>query len=145
MLSLVSLYNRIPPRWREVIRFGVVGVVATGIHYGIYLLLNLWIWTWLAYTLGYALSFVVNYLLTNRFTFRTKPTLKNGAGFALSHIINYTLHIVLLELFLWLGIPDAWAPIPVYCIVIPVNFLILRRFFHPTTADRNCKTDCAKQ
>lgn len=145
MIAFTSFSNRIPPRWREVIRFGVVGVVATGIHYGIYLLLNLWIWTWLAYTLGYAISFCVNYLLTNWFTFRTRPTVKNGAGFALSHIINYTLHIVLLELFLWLGIPDAWAPIPVYCIAIPVNFLILRRFFHPTTADRNCKTDCAKQ
>ncbi|MGM9838225.1 MAG: GtrA family protein [Paludibacteraceae bacterium] len=131
LLQIINkLWQYIPLCWREMIRFGIVGVVATVIHYGVYLLLNMWLWTWLAYTIGYVLSFCVNYLLTNYFTFRTKPNVKNGAGFALSHIINYTLHILLLELFLRLGISDAWAPIPVYAIVIPVNFLILRRFFH---------------
>lgn len=131
-MSMLFLSNflHLPKAWQELIRFGVVGVVATGIHYGIYLLLNLWIWTWLAYTIGYGISFCANYLLTNYFTFRTKPTIKNGAGFALSHIINYALHILLLECFLWIGISETWAPLPVYCIVIPVNFLILRRFFH---------------
>ena len=114
---------------KEFLRYGIVGILATAVHYGVYLLLNLWIWTWLAYTLGYAMSFCMNYLLTNYFTFRTRPTVKNGAGFALSHLINYGLHIGLLELFLWLGVSETWAPIPVYCIVIPVNYLILRFFF----------------
>lgn len=113
----------------EIFRYGMVGVLATGVHYGIYLLLNLWIWTWLAYTLGYALSFCMNYVLTNYFTFRTRPTVKNGAGFALSHLINYLLHILLLEFFLWLGISETLAPIPVYCIVIPLNYILLRFFF----------------
>ncbi len=130
MMKIKELWERVPRAGKEVVRFGVVGVVATGIHYGVYLLLNLWLWTWLAYTIGYALSFVVNYLLTNYFTFRTRPTWRNGAGFALSHLINYTLHILLLEFFLWVGVPEVWAPLPVYAVVIPVNFLILRRFFH---------------
>lgn len=123
-------FNKIPQRWQEVIRFCIVGGIATFVHYGIYLLLNVWIWTWLAYTLGYALSFIMNYMLTNYFTFKTKPSVKNGVGFVVSHAINYGLHIGLLELFLWIGISDVWAPIPVYCIVIPVNFLLVRFVFN---------------
>lgn len=115
---------------KQVLRFCLVGVLATGIHYGVYLLLNFWIWTWLAYTIGYAISFVLNYILTNYFTFKTKPTIKNGAGFVVSHLINYGLHIGLLEVFIWIGISATWAPIPIYCIVVPINFLILREFFN---------------
>ena len=122
-------YGRIPMRWQEVIRFCIVGGLATVVHYAIYLMLQLWIWTWLAYTIGYALSFLMNYVLTNYFTFKTKPSVKNGVGFIVSHAINYGLHIGLLELFFWLNVPNVWAPIPVYCIVIPVNFVLVRFVF----------------
>lgn len=125
----VELINKLPTKWIEAVRFCLVGGIATIVHYGFYLLLNLWIWTWLAYTIGYALSFVMNYALTNYFTFKTKPSVKNGIGFALSHCVNYGLHIGLLELFLWLGVVDWLAPIPVYCIVIPINFLLVRFVF----------------
>lgn len=121
--------NKIPEKWQQPIRFVIVGGVATAIHYGIYLLLQLWMWPWLAYTLGYTISFVVNYLLTNFFTFRTKPSAQNGIGFIISHAINYGLHIGLLELFLFLGLPNEWAPIPVFAIVIPINYVLLRFFF----------------
>lgn len=128
-MKLIEYWNKVPEKWQQPVRFCIVGGIATVVHYGIYLLLNLWIWTWLAYTIGYLLSFCMNYVLTNYFTFKTKPTVKNGAGFALSHAINYGLHIGLLELFLWIGIAEWLAPIPVYCIVIPINFLLVRYFF----------------
>ena len=124
-----ELLSNIPEKWQQPIRFCLVGGLATAIHYGIYLLLQLWIWAWLAYTIGYALSFIVNYILTNYFTFRTRPSAQNGVGFVISHAINYGLHIGLLELFLWIGVPNEWAPIPVFLIVIPVNFFILRYVF----------------
>jgi putative flippase GtrA len=127
--KVLNIYRRIPSRWQELIRFCIVGGIATVVHYGIYLLLKLWIATWLAYTIGYALSFIMNYLLTNAFTFKTKPTIKNGGGFIISHGINYGLQIILLELFITLGISSSLAPIPVYCIVIPVNFLLVRFVF----------------
>ena len=127
--KISDLYNRIPLQWMEVFRFGIVGGLATLVHYGVYLLLQLWIWTWLAYTLGYALSFVMNYMRTNYFTCKTKPTVHNGVGYIISHAVNYGLHLGLLELFLWLGISKAWAPIPVYCLVIPINFLLVRFVF----------------
>lgn len=110
----------------EFSRFLLVGTIATVIHYGIYLLLKQWINVSVAYTLGYVLSFVVNFWLSNVFTFRTKPSTKKGIGFALSHLINYGLHIGLLNVFLWVGIPADLAPIPVYIIVVPVNYTLVR-------------------
>lgn len=122
---------------KEFIRFAIVGVIATGIHYGIYLLL-LWIfridqeettYADIAYTIGYLFSFLCNLWLTAHFTFRKKLNFKRSGGFALSHIFNYLLHIALLTFFLWIGIPNKWAPIPVFCIVIPINFLLVRFVF----------------
>lgn len=124
-----ELISKIPEKWRQPIRFALVGGLATAIHYGVYLLLQLWMWAGVAYTIGYVVSFVINYMLTNYFTFKTRPNTKNGVGFVISHGINYGLHIGLLEFFLWLGVSNEWAPIPVFCIVIPVNFFILRYVF----------------
>lgn len=61
---------------QEFIRFGIVGIIATIIHYGIYLALNLIIVSWIAYSIGYGISFLGNFYLSNRFTFKTKPTVK---------------------------------------------------------------------
>ena len=123
-----DLLNKIPEKWRQPIRFAMVGGLATAIHYGVYLLLQLWIWVWLAYTIGYIISFIVNYILTNYFTFRTRPSAKNGVGFVISHAVNYGLHMGLLELFLCIGMPNEWAPIPVFAIAIVVNYFLLRFF-----------------
>lgn len=111
---------------KEFIRFGIVGCFATFIHYGIYLILNLWINTTIAYSIGYGISFLGNFYLSNKFTFKTKPTIKKGIGFGLSHFINYLLQVILLSIFIKLGIPDRYAPIPVFCIAVPVNFLMVR-------------------
>lgn len=119
----------------EFIRFCIVGVIATGVHYGIYLALIYGIrleneiWTNAAYTLGYAISFCCNMWLTAHFTFKEQLNIKRGAGFAISHVINYLLHIGFLNLFLWLGVPDQWAPIPSFCCVVPINFLLVRTVF----------------
>lgn len=114
---------------REALRFGIVGVVATGLHYGIYLLLLAWMNESLAYTIGYVVSFVMNYYLTAHFTFRKKSSVRNGIGFIGSHAVNYVLHIVLLNVFIGIGISERLAPIPVYCIAVPVNFMLVRLVF----------------
>lgn len=110
----------------EIIRFGIVGVIATIIHYGIYLALNLIIVSWIAYSIGYGISFLGNFYLSNKFTFKTKPTIKKGIGFVLSHFMNYLLQVTLLSIFIKLGIPNKYAPVPVFCIAIPINFLMVR-------------------
>ena len=113
----------------EALRFAIVGVVATAAHYGIYLLLLPVMNESAAYTIGYFLSFLLNYYLTARFTFRRKRSVRNGVGFVASHAVNYVLHIVLLNVFISLGIREQLAPIPVYCIAVPVNFLLVRLVF----------------
>ena len=113
----------------EILRFGVVGVIATVIHYVIYWVLQHWINVNVAYTIGYFVSFLFNYYLSAHFTFREKTSKKNGAGFIGAHVFNYLLQIGLLNFFLWLGLSRAMAPIGVYAIAVPTNFILVRFAF----------------
>lgn len=119
----------IKPFIKEFIRFGLVGVLATALHYGIYYLLQQFINVNVAYTTGYVISFIVNFYLTSYFTFGTAPSWKKLIGMGGAHLVNYLLHMVLLNLFLYWGISKTWAPIPVFAIAIPVNFLLVRFVF----------------
>ena len=116
------------PRIREVIRFGIVGVIATLIQYGIYYLCNaiVGMGATTSLTIGYIISFVFNFFLSNYFTFKTQPTVKKGLGFMAIHGINYLLQIVFLNLYMWIGVPETWAPIPMFVTVVPINFLLVR-------------------
>lgn len=106
----------------------------------------------LTYAAGYAVSFVANYVVSLRWTFRTEGSVRKGLGFAFSHLVNAGLHLLLLNLFrslgagdalsmllIWLtpwlvdllpvlGRPESLLPLPVYLIVVPVNFLMVRYF-----------------
>lgn len=113
----------------EASRFVIVGVIATALHYAIYWILMRWMNVNIAYTIGYALSFICNFFLTSYFTFKSKATVKRGLGFGTAHLVNYLLQMAFLNLFIWLGIKAEWAPIPVYMIVIPINFLLVRFVF----------------
>ena len=118
-----------PKTLGEILRFGIVGCVATAIHYLIYWLLNKWINVNIAYTIGYATSFVCNFFLTSYFTFKKKASLKRGLGFGGAHLCNYLLQMLLLNFFILLGVKKDLAPIPVYAIAIPINFLMVRFVF----------------
>ena len=106
---------------KEAVRFGIVGVVATATHYGIYYLLQPHINVNIAYTTGYALSFIANFYLTSYFTFGTKPSWRKLMGMGGAHSVNYLLHLALLNLFLFMGITKTWAPVPVFAIAIPIK------------------------
>ncbi len=118
----------------EIIRFGIVGVVSTALHYAIYWVLQHWIEVNIAYTTGYVLSFLANYWLSAHFTFRKSVNVKNGIGFSGAHFVNYLLHIVLLNFFLWLGLSNEVAPLGVFAIAIPVNFILVRFVFRHTSS-----------
>lgn len=118
----------------EFVRFCIVGMIASAIQYLVYYLLQLidggQLWLSIAYTIGYVVSLVCNFFMTTYFTFRSKVSVGKTAGFGFSHIINYTLHMVLLNLFLSLGIHRLIAPILVLMIVVPTNFTILHFVYH---------------
>lgn len=112
----------------EIIRFGIVGVIATGIQYGIYYLLLGQLNETAANTVGYLVSFVCNFIMTTYFTFQVEPNRKKAGGFALSHLVNLILQNIFLNLFLWLGVAKEWAPLPMFAICVPINFLLVRFF-----------------
>jgi len=113
----------------EFLRFAIVGFVATCIHYGIYYVLQKHINVNVAYTFAYLLSFVCNFYLTSYFTFRVKPSFGKLFGLGGAHAVNYLLHMALLNIFLYIGVSKELAPIPVFSIAIPVNFLMVRFVF----------------
>lgn len=139
--KIQTYYSQLNPKIREFVRFCIVGVVAMGLHYAIYLAILLmmgmeltagrgtdWRAT-LAYTIGYAIALVVNMWLTAKFTFKEKLSVKRGGGFLLSHAINYVLEVGLLNLFLWMHIAEWLSPLLALLISVPVNFILVRTAF----------------
>lgn len=144
----------------QFVRFFVVGVGATLLHWGIYILLNCLFGLTDAqslalsftYAAGYLISFAANYVASLKWTFKTEGSVSKGLGFMFSHGVNFGLHIGLLNLFLWAGLGTwmvstlqnytpwltEWVPalndaanllpLPVFVIVVPVNFLMVRFF-----------------
>ena len=129
--SLTNKFKQliIHQKFREFVRFAIVGLSATGIHYGIYYLLNLFVNVNVAYSIGYVVSWFVNLYLTAHFNFKIPLSFKKGVGFALSHFINYLLHMLFLNLFLAIGMSEEIAPLFVFAVVIPINFLLVRFVF----------------
>lgn len=144
-MNIKEKYNQIDLAKRqklgEVVRFAIVGGIATVLQYVIYLaamplLANLipalgnsdHTLATVANTLAYILSFIFNFIASTRYTFKVKANAKRGAGFTFSHIVNYSMQTLFLNLFVGLELAKQMAMIPTLCICIPVNFLLVRFF-----------------
>lgn len=112
----------------EFIRFVIVGIGATVIHYGIYLILEYGIHLNynFSYTVGYVISFIFNFFASTFFTFKTEANAQNGVKFAGAHLMNYFVHMILLNVFIIIRIPNNIAPILVFPIAIIINFFMVR-------------------
>lgn len=117
-------------RTQEILRFGIVGTLATVIQYVFYyLFLKIGLSPTIAFTVSYGISWLCNFWLSAHFTFRSKTSIKKGVGFATSHAINYLVQVLCLNMFIWMGIPEEFAPILVYCVSIPLSFILARFVF----------------
>ena len=123
----------------EVVRFGTVGGLATVLQYVIYLAMMPVLAHFIpkmgdhtlattSNTIAYVVSFIFNFIASTRYTFKVKANAKRGAGFTLSHVVNYSMQTLCLNLFVGLGMLKQWAMIPTLCICIPINFLLVRFF-----------------
>ena len=123
----------------EILRFGIVGVLATLLQYAIYRGLIFFIpadatparaqvLSSVCMTIGYGISFVFNFFASTRFTFKVEANARRGAGFAFSHAVNYLMQMATLNFFLWIGLSKAWAPVAMFCICVPINFILVRFF-----------------
>ena len=73
-------------------------------------------------------SIRLNYRVDPETVVATVPMARRGAGFALSHAVNYLLQMATIQFFVWVGVPERLAPIPMFAICVPVNFLLVRFF-----------------
>lgn len=115
-------------KFGEILRFGIVGAIAALLQYGVYLAMLILMSPGVANTIGYIISFIFNFIASTHYTFKVKANAKRGLGFALSHVVNYLLQTLTLLLFIYIGVPKAYAPIPMFCICVPVNFILVRYF-----------------
>lgn len=113
---------------KEPARFAITGVIATATQYVIYWSLMDGIGVSAAWTAGFVISLIANFILTTYFTFNVKPSRKKAGGFVMSHIINWAIQLVMLNLLIKAGIPKWLAPFPMYAVCIPMNFLLVRFF-----------------
>lgn len=115
-------------RYREIVRFGIVGVVATALQYGCYLLFLLALNPTLSNAAAYLISFLFNYYASTHFTFQVRSTARRGLGFVAAHVVNFLLQTLFLNLFIHLGLTKQLALIPTLCVCVPVNFVLVRFF-----------------
>lgn len=117
-------------RLSEIVRFGLVGGLATVLQYGFYVVfvhvVN--VPAVPSTMISYALSFIFNYVLSTYFTFHTRPTAKNGLGFTLSHLVNMGLQTGLVAIFKGI-VGKTLALLPALAICIPVNYVLVRFAF----------------
>lgn len=134
-MSIRDLYIRRQKLIKQTFRYGVVGTVSTGIHYGGYLLLlyilgrteiNQTANANISYAGGYFIGFCVNYVLTTYFTFETKANSKNATGFTICHVLNYLIEMGVLNLLLYWGVEKSIAGLIVIVVAVPINFVFLK-------------------
>ena len=84
-----------------------------------------------AFTMGYIFEMIPNYILSNWYTFGTRPNWKNASGFVIARVVNFPLQLALLPLFIRL-LPtwrDDYISFLVIFIAGCVNYFICLLFF----------------
>ena len=115
----------------EIIRFCMVGGLATLIQYGVYVVFveAVKVPAVPSTMISYAISFIFNFILSSYFTFHKQPNARNGLGFTLSHLINMGLQTGLVAIFKGLTGPTL-ALLPALAICIPANYVMVRFAFN---------------
>lgn len=109
----------------RIARFGVVGVTATAIHYGVYYILqNVWNAN-VSFSIGYLCGLLCNYFLSVKYTFKVKSSGRKFFAFCLSNVVNYIIQLCMFNFFIIIGIPKTLAPFPTYAIAVPINYLLV--------------------
>lgn len=118
-------------RLSEIVRFCIVGGIATVIQYGIYVVFvdAVGVKAVPSTMISYAISFLFNYLLSSYFTFRKQPTAQNVVGFISSHAINMGMQTGMVAIFKGI-VGKTLALLPAFAICIPLNYLMVRFAFN---------------
>lgn len=111
----------------QLINFALVGVVNTGVYYGLYLLFLQVLPYLAAHILAFALSMTGSFFLNARFTYRIRPTWRKFLLFPLTNATNFlvtTAGVYVVVDVLHVG--NRFAPLLASGAAIPVTFLVSR-------------------
>ncbi|MEU6707677.1 GtrA family protein [Streptomyces wuyuanensis] len=112
---------------RQFAVFAVIGVVNTGVYYGVYALLLLWLPYLAAHALAYGVGVTGSFLLNSYITLRTRPTWRGFVRYPLSGAAGLVGSGVLLHLAVSrLGMDEHLAAIAAGVLVTPLSFLVAR-------------------
>lgn len=115
-------------KYRELIRFCIVGAFCTGIDAMIFYIVRLFAPYSVALISGYLLSLIINYILTVLWTFKSKPNKQNAIGIFAAHLFNlFVVRMGLMWLFVEvLNLEDKIAYVPTLLISVISNFVIIK-------------------
>ncbi len=112
---------------RELLKFWASGVASFFMHNVVYLmLLYCGINASVAYALGFVAWMTTNFLLSNFFTFRTRPSVRRAIAFSISAAIFFAIQFVGFTVCQYLDIHDGLITPIVYTVAFPFNFLMVR-------------------
>ncbi|HEY0340024.1 MAG TPA: GtrA family protein [Steroidobacteraceae bacterium] len=110
----------------RLVRFGLVGVVATGIQYVILIMLvrEIGMWPALASAIGFTVSAFGNYLLNYHFTFRSeRPHAPAATKFVALAAVGLAINFVLMQVLVAAGVYYLLAQVCATAVVFLWNFL----------------------
>ncbi|GAA0211060.1 GtrA family protein [Saccharothrix mutabilis subsp. mutabilis] len=109
----------------RIVRFGLVGVLNTGVYYGLYLLFKLVLPYMAAHIAAFVLAMVGSYFMNCFFTFRTKPSWRSFLLFPLSNATNFAVTTAgLYVLVTWFAVNQRIAPLLAAAVAVPFTFII---------------------
>ena len=131
MISKIKKLLKSDSRISEIVRFCIVGGLATLLQYGIYVVFvdAVHVKAVPSTMISYAISFIFNYLLSSYFTFQKKPSAQNMLGFITSHAINMGVQTGIVAIFKGI-VGNTLALLPAFAICIPLNYLMVRFAFN---------------
>lgn len=121
--------------WRQLIRYGIIGLATNALGYCIYLLLTTFLLPpKLSMTILYAAGAIMGFIGNRRFTFDHHGDLSRSAqAYTLAHLLGWAMSYALLYVFSdLLGYPHQYVQAMSIFIVAGYLFLALRYFVFPT-------------
>lgn len=125
--KLIRLYQE-STKVQEFVKFCIVGFLCTIIDGAGFYATRTLVGYQAAMIIGWTVSIAVNYFLNVRWSFRSKPTLKNAFGLIGANLFNI---LVVRMSLMWFFInvcymTDSMAFIPTLAISVITNFIIVR-------------------
>jgi len=114
---------------KQVIKFGIVGVINTLDYYLLYLFFQsvLSIYYLYAHIISFLISMVGSFYMNSYFTYKTKPTLKKFLQFPLTYVVNIVVSTSAIYILVDLmKLNQKVSPILASLIAIPFTFTLSR-------------------